>query len=199
MTQEAEYREYILPKSAETYILSQLVNGGVLGNLLRDLKNLSTAKKITCLREGLSIDALEDYEWGNPPDGYGHTIGWLVTKIQTFLELDKERVVLLQHRLAIPSDPWIKSTGTQINSFKEEVYLSIYAEERKQTEYIRQRIKDAETEPVFIGIMSTLPKGLTVLPKELDENTLGNLASRTEHLIVGAYDGCGYIISSLDK
>ena len=195
MAGDAKCREYILPVSADKYILDRLDNGGILGKLLREKKNIPMAEKVTYMPEGLNVDALEDYGWGNPPDGYGYTMEWLIVKIQKFLSLSEKRIILLQHRFAKPSDPWIERTGTQINSFNDEVYLSISSEQGKQVDYIEERISDAET-PFFIGIMSSLPNEIELLPKELDEATLLYLVKQTEHLIVGAYDGCGYIICS---
>lgn len=191
-------REYILPESSNKYILCRLENCGYLGKLLREVKNVPTAKKVTYLREGISNNALEDYEWGNPPNGYGHTLEWLVAKSKDFLMLGKERIILLQHSLAKPSDPWIEKTRTRIISFKDEVYLDIYAEEGRRMDYIGQRIRDAET-PFFIGIMSSLPEEIELLPKELNEATFLYLVKQTKHLIVGAYDGCGYILCSFNK
>jgi hypothetical protein len=198
MVKNNNCREHVLPESANKYILDQLDNSGLLGKLLREEKNVQKAKKVTYLREGISDNALEDYEWGNPPNGYGHTLEWLVAKSKDFLVLGKKRIILLQHRLAKPSDPWFEKTGTRITSFKEEVYLDIYAEEVKQADYIRQRIREADAH-FFIGVMSSLPEGIELLPKKLDEATLLNLVKQTEHLIVGAYDGCGYILCSFDK
>jgi hypothetical protein len=97
---------------------------------------------------------------------------------------------------AEPNDPWIKEKRPQVFSFKSEVYHYLTSDTREQDEII-QTLRLANGYP-SIGILTSLGEDQPRIEtgQEVDEDILVQLAARTRHLLLGAYDNEAFLVWS---
>jgi hypothetical protein len=207
------YREFNLGDEGIKYIRKCLINGKTLANYLIRTCNLERGKLITFLPTDTNEEAVKQFTTGGKlkeeglkeeiikPEGSKltkvptpNTDLWLVSIIRSFLTTDVKRLCIFENALAKPSDPWLSSKKMPVFTFHEEVYhflLGTDAENEKIGETIR-----IATSHLFIGVMTSVPQetGFSLGGGEITSQELIGFAEKTEKIIVGAYDGEGYLI-----
>ena len=128
-----------------------------------------------------------------------NTDSLLTETISEYLNANKGRIVILEDAMARPSDPCMKTVKkTTWRAFHDEVYYFLKCPDCSHTQ-VGQALKDAQsTYPVLLGAMITLPheQRFIIGQGNLTSKALKTVADYTEHIIVGAYDGEGYVIWS---
>ncbi|MBI1923433.1 hypothetical protein HYR99_04195 [Candidatus Poribacteria bacterium] len=191
------YREVSLPTEANKYIRECLEDGNSLAKHLLTQLERESGRVVTFLPHGVAPGTTQQFKSGGVTSAK-ESESWLVTLIQASLSRGEGCLCFLENALARPSDPILSSSKTRILIFRDEIYHFL-SERDVESEKIRQTIRRAESPHLFIGIVTSLPKErsfpyearkVTITSDEL----LRDLAERTEKIVVGAYDGEGYLV-----
>jgi hypothetical protein len=214
----AGYREICLGEEGIEYIKTCLSGGKTLANLLLQAVDSAAGKIITFLPSDISEETANQFTSGGklkedltPKKEMiksdeskltivrtANTDFWLRSNIHLFLTSKDRPLCIFEDDLAKPTDPWLSSEKMQIFTLDDEVYhflLSVDAEDEK----IDQAIGKASSY-LFVGVMTSVPHE-TAFPRRRQVITLEDLrtfSERTEKIVVGAYDGEGYLIWSKD-
>ena len=117
-------------------------------------------------------------------------------KVQQYLAEAQNRICVLENALASANDPVLRKLQTKYATYDNEVYHLLFQEDA-QEERILQTIKLAKSIPAFIGVLSTWQEGpLDTSRSVLSLGHLQSIANNARKLIIGAYDGEGYLIWS---
>jgi hypothetical protein len=193
-----QYREYQLPLWIVPHIIEDLYMIGDLAQKVLEYKDIQTSTRTTFVPNDWDEKTIER-DYLNIDTSRSITLSWLSRKVQEFVFLGDDHIVISEDPSAHPSDSWIKKKKVPIISFKNEVLYEVYGKSAESLEYIEQRIRIAEGASYLFGIMSSLPKSYLPLAATIDENIIELLAKRCESMFVSAFDGTGYIICSFDK
>jgi hypothetical protein len=121
-------------------------------------------------------------------------LAWI---IREYLQANMGRVVVFEDAMATPSDPCMRTVKkTAWRAFDNEVYYILRSRDSVDSK-ISQAIRDAKSAyPGLIGAMTAMPEiqSFAIARRKLTLDKLRDLGDRTERIIVGAYDGEGYLI-----
>jgi hypothetical protein len=120
-----------------------------------------------------------------------NTDALLGVEIRTFLDAGKERLCIFEDASAEPSDPFLKFIDTRFLTFERSVYHVICPDD--SDEQILKTIGRAHSW-LFIGVMTSGPLEWEISSRPvltLDEIRI--FAENSVRIILGAYDGEGYI------
>jgi hypothetical protein len=215
--------EIRLGPEAIEYIKDRLAQGKTLASLLLERRDLDGGEVVTFLPSNADLERISNFSQGGvlptpPPETHQHyttpdgtktvlvpvpgTSSHLVTTIQEFLKQGEGRICLFESAVARPTDGFLSSPNAQdlrVLTFEENVYYFL-TEDDLDREKINKTVSYAISYLV-IGVFAQLSKEDQFLPIEQQitrgEITLDDLkllAERTEKIIVGAYDGEGYLI-----
>jgi hypothetical protein len=97
-----------------------------------------------------------------------------------------------------PTDPWIQSEDGRIKNLDDEVYYVLDEKDANDEEKIARTVRDAQSGWHFVGVMSLPPRNgrLSGGGRNLSADDLRALAERAVVILVGAYDGEGYLVWS---
>jgi hypothetical protein len=115
--------------------------------------------------------------------------------IATYLHRPGRRYAVFEHALARPTDPWLETANVKFFYCQAEVYLFLTVSDDSLATIIKA--KRAAQTYVFTGVLvagEDLPD--LTSGQVVDTDVLQLLAARTEHIIVGAYDGEGELVWS---
>ncbi len=208
--------ETVLGNEAISYIKDRLSNGQTLAKFLLANSDLDSGKVVTFLPPSANHSRVRDFKRGGllptrPESEWIHAIGpigqqfvmkpvpkadeGLVRVIQNFLKSSKAHLCIFENSLARPSDPYLKELLSSMLILGEEVYHLLKSEDADE-KTIRNTVSEARSY-LEIGAMTstTLPDQLFT-KKEITANELKTLALNTQNIVVGAYDGEGYLIWS---
>lgn len=121
---------------------------------------------------------------------------WLTSIIMNFIKTKNKSMCVFENTLAKPSDPWLMKRKTKILTFNNSVYHFINSENTSEKE-IQNTIREASaTYPPLIGIMTTVDAKAHKLNDgdKIDLELLKLIVQGTKKIIIGAYDGEGYLI-----
>jgi hypothetical protein len=189
------YREIELGDSAVTYLQNCLEQGNSLSAKVRT-SFLLVKGRITTL---LPQDAPRDTPLGDSTCVPGHcdeSDSWVEEKVSLFLQSGQDRLVVLEDASARRGDPFVSRYGRGVRFLGDEVYHVLEA-----TDSERQVISDvmARTRGYLqLGFMISQahvaePAADSV---EWSNDIIVDLATATEKIIAGAYDGEGFLIWS---
>jgi hypothetical protein len=128
---------------------------------------------------------------------------WLIDNIQKFFNSDGEQFCIFENALARPLDTWLSRAKSIFFTCDQEVYHFLWNYSDK--EKIVQTLKEATYAfpPLIAGLISLKKNdGATISTdrwktlKKISPDDLAILAENTKKIIVGAYDGEGYVIWS---
>lgn len=211
-------QERTLGVEAIEYIYSCLAKGKTFASYLSTL-NLKKGRVITFLPIEVSEEVAKQFELGGklpvpPPKAHISFTSedgskWrmapkpninlcLVEIIQKFLTKGQEHICIFEDALAKPSDPYMVSSTVPWLAFNDEVYYFLSWRDTDSRK-IEQVIKEASNVyPPTIGAMISVPdsREFTFEERKITIDQLKILAERTEKIIIGAYDGEGYLIWS---
>ena len=207
--------KYTLGSEAIEYIKNILSDSHTLAKYLLESLDLGAGIVITFLPPGLSKKEITDFEAGvmpMPPESEwryfnyedGRTVRVMpvtvldrdmILLIQNFLEEDAERLCIFENWLFHPSDSVVSQFKSRLLFFESEVYHVLFGG-HVEVSRIKETIKEAHSIPIFIGALTSM-SGMSAAfqrKKSLSSDQIKMLAAQTQKIIVGAYDGEGYLI-----
>lgn len=194
---ETHYQEARFPKGAQQYIRECLEEGNSLARHLLTQLDPDSGTVSAFLPPHVAPDSATRFRYG----GIAHaeeSEACLITLVQAFLSRRERRLCLFENALAQPHDPVLASAETRLCIFKDEVYHFL-SEQDNDSQKIRQTIRAAASPYLCIGVLTSLPQESQILCETqrvilTSDEVLRGLAERAETIVVGAYDGEGYLI-----
>jgi len=124
-----------------------------------------------------------------------NTNAFLVNMIREYLQKAKDNICIFENIIASKSDPWLESKKDNLFFYKDEVY-HVVSSKNLSTKYIDQAIHYANSIYHFLGVMSSLPieNQEATENNELSDIEWDIIVRNLKKIIVGAYDGEGYLI-----
>ena len=117
---------------------------------------------------------------------------WLVDEIMQFFKKQAESILLFEDAMARRGDPSLSDQYSEILYRGDEVYAVIRAKGATEN-HIRTTIDETYSIPVFVGILSCPRRAVRCDVQELDQDDIRDIALGTEVMILGAYDGEGFL------
>jgi hypothetical protein len=203
-----------MPPFSIEYIEQRLLDGNALAKAVLDFVPLQQGQVVSCLPQGVALTSLRDFRTGgklpSPPVSEWQstqredetllmipvpsTDDWLAEKVRAFLTGDPERLCIFEDALKRYGDPVLSKVPTRYATFDKEVYHLLLSVDAQQ-ERILKAIRTARSIPTFIGVMT---KWVGSAPNShhtsISSSTIRSLAERAEKIIVGAFDGEGYLV-----
>lgn len=190
---------------ASFYTKEVLAQGHTLSHLIAKHFDLMEWQAVSFVPEDLPDAAMNKFNFGSnlPSKVIRKAVSdWVVELLTGCSYL----ALIVENALAQPSDLWLSSTHVNTIVFENEVYhyCSIPEAEAVQTkdtfsEVVSKTITTAENAyPPVVGVVSARNDRLCVRPEGkfsvLEREELVTIATNACHIIVGAYDGEGYLI-----
>ena len=212
-----KYKEIILGYTAIGYIRECLSYGLTLSKYISESVDLDTGQVMTAFPEDANLRTIYKLEYGGIlptlPESEWHRVtgkdgsesiivpkypftSYVVFTIRSFLESDTERICIFEDAVARPNDSALKRRKSHFVTLQDEVYDLLTKRESSDRD-IEQAIKETGYDhPPLICAMTSLPceEHGFLARQEITSEILRVLAERTEKIIVGAYDGEGYLI-----
>lgn len=210
-------QEVVLSSAGLKYVRECLSSGKELSSSLLEALDLVSGKLSTFLPPGVASEEVNEFFVGGKlpqPSDEKHTTvrlwneqlkavpkpsldGVLISIVEAHLKSGSGALCIFENALASPRDSWLKCTEIQTVTSESSVYHFL-TPERMDRDLIELTVKKAKSiRPPLIGVLVRFPK-----PSGFQsEGSLGlaefrKIAGQTEKLIVGAYDGEGYLIWS---
>jgi len=216
-----QLKQYDLDGRAIAYIRYALGEGFSLAHFLLNRQDLEQGHVITYLPENLSEEQLYNFHLGGklpvPPDAVFRTLdslgrairiepipstclSHLVFVIRDYLRKDRHAIAVFQDGLAEATDKWVTTNrDTHIIIADGRVYHLLTTEDA-EPEKIEHVVRTAETiYPPLIGVMAVvetelLERWLADRVVEVSREELSILAAQSDQMVIGAYDGEGYLL-----
>lgn len=217
------YNRIRLAPEAIEYIKDRLADGKTLARFLLEKRDLNRGEVVTFLPPYANLERIGNFSWGGvlptppsethqhytTPDGtktvmvpVPNTRPHLVWMIQEFLKQGEGQLCLFESAVASPTYGFLASPDAQdlrVLTFEDDVYY-LLTEDDLDLRRIEKTVRYA-TSYLVIGVLARLPQEENFLPVKSTRATIVRselelLAQRTEKIIVGAYDGEGYLIWS---
>jgi hypothetical protein len=212
-----DIQEIELGSEGIEYVRETLAHGKELSQCLLRILDLESGKLKTFLPPGIAPESVNQFSFGGklPPTGKRTTVRlWggreyeaveipnvndvPISIIAAHLESCATAFCIFENALSSAGDGWLKKTPVQTVTCGSSVYHFLTA---RQTELglIETTLKRAKSiSPPTLGVLSRFSNGSRLDPRlgtiELAE--LEKIGEQSEKLIVGAYDGEGYLIWS---
>jgi len=206
--------EQHLPHFAIDYVERSLLDGNALAKAVLELVPLRQGQVVTCLPKGVVPISLQDFRIGGklPPPPVSDwrstqredetllmipvptTDDWLVENVKTFLQGGANRVCVFEDSLKRLGDPILREVTTRYATFDKEIYHLLLGADVQAKEILKV-IRTARSIPTFVGVLTEWPSGVqSSHPSSLLPATVRALAQTAHKLIIGAFDGEGYLI-----
>lgn len=178
---------------AITYIRSCLSEGDTISTYLLNLP-LENGRVATHLPTTISPAASRRFKVGGVTTR-SETEPALVAFILAYLRGQRKRYAVFE-ALERPGDAPLSSSKAQFFIHEDEIYYFLTPQERDPTK-VASTVRAARSYP-FIGVLTSIPEDEPDIRAgyELTADILERLAMRTEHILIGAYDGEGELIWS---
>ncbi len=209
-------REINLAPSAIGYVRDALADGLTLSKHMLAELDVSAGRVTTGVPEDANMEFIERFQYGGllppPPeaewrrgvgkDGRGFIImpqrsytGYVVSTVRSFLEGATHRLCILENGVFRASDPFIQRGRPNVVTVQEEVYHLLVGSGHPD-ETVGRVIREAGFGfPPPVGALTSLPVGHPFFDEgHIASEDLRTMAARTEKIVVGAYDGEGYLI-----
>lgn len=214
------YREIALGLEANAYMQKRMADGKTLAKYLLQRSDLSIGRVMTFVPPDVEVKKGEliNFEHGQllpepPPETHmrqleddgsitrivpiPNTNALLTQMIQGFLMKRSGHICIMEEGVFERSSPCVASFTVPWLASDEKLYYILTC--TNSEDEIEQVIKKAHNfYPGLIGVMTSLPEGhhLALEAKKITPEELKLLAERAEKIILGAYDGEGYLIWS---
>lgn len=215
----SDYRRFDLGPEAIEYVREHLTYGSTLGKYLLSEKNLDKSTVITFLPQDVDVDQVSQFKAGgkvNPlhpevhyfvtEDGSrfrmelkGNSFSHLAAVLAQFLRGNANRLCVIEEPLMRPGDPGFPDGGRSIvKTLNDEIYYLLSGFGNIDKRAIQDVVGKADRGFHFVCAMTSVPDGDMDLwrGRQITPKTLQKLARGTESIVVGAYDGEGYLIWS---
>jgi hypothetical protein len=212
----SNWKEVKLGLDAVEYVREYLLKGHTLSECLLQRHDLFQGAVFACVPSSVSDRTAENFRDGpllpepkpqthirqRNKDGSTVTLipvpntdNILAEIIKTFLERTKVGACVFEEAAARPSDPCMSSSTTAWIEYNDEVYYFLLHSDATLGK-IQQAIRQAASVyPGLIGVMTRMPDPeFSSRRKRITASGLRELARNTEKIIIGAYDGEGYLI-----
>lgn len=209
------YREIILGIESINYVRQHLATGLTLSTHVLQTIDLNTGQVATGMPEDMVWGKLYDFDHGGilasesksipikrmeTEDGkhfvmkrIPRAFSFTLDTVERFLRDDVKNILILENANARPTDPVLKRSKSTILTFHNEVYHLIIGKPSKED--IRRSIVESESLWTLVGFMTSLPTEADFpSTKELSLDMIGLLAENTQKILIGAYDGEGFLI-----
>lgn len=213
-----KFQEFTLGVDAAKYMRECLLDGHTLAKYLFERLDVDSGRVITFFPPGVDTEIVKQaFRHGGvlpepPPETHviysngrrmvpiPNTNDGLIERIRDYLCGGKGRFCIFEEAYARPSDPAMLTKHVPFLILNEEIY---YFLSWKDIDYnkIKQAINAAGNfYPGLIGALTELPEKqeLNFENKIISSEQLHILAKRAEKIIIGAYDGEGYLIWNKD-
>ena len=212
-----KYKEIALTEpKAVAYIREHLGYGHTLSSYFLEKVDLQTGYVTTGLPGNANLEKVYNFKYGGilptaPESEWRRVIGkdgrkfvmvptprffsYTVEIISSFLKGGAGRICILENATNKPTDPVLQKYQSIIWTHQDEIYHILGREDYSNKE-IEKIINEAEALWTFVGFMTYMPSKEFLISSryEIPLEELKALAERTEKVIVGAYDGEGYLI-----
>ena len=210
------YREVVLGSEGVEYLVDRLREGQTLardlarrgdlerGALTTFVPLTATPQQILNFRDGIHAEPpAETHVVVTQDDGRRsrlvpkpNTDSKLVALLSSFLMLNHSRVCLFENASAEPGHEWLKRADVQIVTHDSEVYHPLTSS-MNEPDAILKVIRVSRSW-LFIGALTSVARGFKIdrETRKLSREDLSLLADRTERIVVGAYDGEGFLLWS---
>ena len=209
-----EYKQIILGEVALYYVKKHLSHGLTLTKYVRVNVDLDAGQVIVGFPENANLKEINNFESGGflptaPEEDWVHLgrdgkkstmvpvsldLLYVTDTINAFLADGEGKICVFENRNAKPEYPWLKSCQSHIWVSKNEVY-HVLSKELLFANAIERTILEARSLWTFVGYLTSFPDAKQNFPKsEVTDELLLILAKRVEKIIVGAYDGEGFLI-----
>jgi hypothetical protein len=193
--------EYPLGNEAREYVAARLADGKTLSqHVSRHLDEFTCF--YTFLPEGRSREDVTDFDAGGKLSVRGtssaepirNTDGIAVGVIHAHLERAPQHVCVLENALFLKHDVAVRNMGN-VMFCEEEVYHLLSPQDSREA--LGRLLRSAMSIPQFVGVLSTNPGGsLLGTQTEIGSDVLRRLAGAASAVLVGAYDGEGYVFAA---
>ena len=190
----SSYKKLTLTEPAKRYLAGRLGVGGLLAKFLLRHVDLTEGEVFTFLPADSKPHRIQDFSNGGVAKAK-ESVSCLVGLIREFLRSDSRKVVLFEDELARKGDPCVAKFGTRM-MFHGDVIYHYLTHEDLEPERIAWTIIQADSPHLFIAVMTTTPPLRSPFGKstEIRTNMLRILAKAADQIVVGAYDGEGFLI-----
>lgn len=206
--------EQALPPFAIDYVEQCLLDGNALAKAVLEVVPLREGRVLTCLPKGVAPTSLQDFRTGGklpppPVSEWRHierqdetllmipvspTNDWLVEHIKRFLRGGAKRICVFEDALKRVGDPVLHDLSTRYATFGKEIYHLILDSDAED-ERILKVMRSARSVPTFIGALTRWRGELPTSHRiSLAPATIHALAQAVDKLVIGAFDGEGYLI-----
>jgi hypothetical protein len=204
-----------LGTEALLYMKEHLADGRAFSQFLLQTHNLDKGSVITFLPPGTSSEVSIQFTTGGKlphlskesekeitsDDGSRwrmvpkpDTSAQLVGIMQNFLLNDQWNVAVFEDASAAPTDPWLSSAGTRLLTYDDEVFHCLGSVDANEPERILNTIDVARSWRFVAALTCVQRATFAERTQKLDREELQTLAQEAKIIIVGAYDGEGYLV-----
>ena len=209
-------KKFVLGSEAIDYVRKCLEAGNKLAELVLEDVELEKGNVITFFPSFVKKKELNKFDiggklsqpfkaqWINRENGVSipsSIDNYLVSKIKNNLTNFKNGLCVFEDFLANPKDPCLSNKRNSIYVYKNDVYYFLFAQDVTK-EKINQIIKWSSALPIHLGyIISDLKNNDFIMTSNKENTNLSKselkiIVKRIKRIIVGAYDGEGYLIWS---
>ncbi|HEV2826949.1 MAG TPA: hypothetical protein VGW76_05050 [Pyrinomonadaceae bacterium] len=198
------FKKIELGSEGVEYVKRQLTLGHTLAKSLLASHDIGTGRVFTILPASTDDAAAKDFESGgklpslfSPNDNDSNlepvpnTDSYLVDQVRTFLHEGNDRACVFEDASAAPGDPYLRNIETRISTMNQEVYHLLCPADISNDKILKT-IRLARSW-LFIGVMTYSSTDLCSGREPLTLQELTWLAQRAEKIVIGAYDGEGYL------
>jgi hypothetical protein len=191
------------------YVRRRLSGGKALSRHLLAGQNLDGGSVVACIPAEADPERTEQFDVGHaresPEDSVAFTSAsgtrWrmtrkpnadakLVDSIAAFLGEATDALCIFEHGLARRTDPFLERASFKVAFYGDEVYP--FAAAGDDHVRIGDAIRGATT--AYPPLVGALTHGDLSTRADLGQTALASIAATAERIIVGAYDGEGYVI-----
>lgn len=197
-----------LDGKAVEYVEEQLLLGNTLARYILKEQDLKNGNVITFLPSGTNQNELMNFKEGILKEPSERILlknssvmvpkpnmdNELTQIIEDYLKNKKNSICIFEDALLRPKDPVVSKIDTDILIINEEIYHFVSGNNINR-EKIKKTVRRASSW-LFIAILVSCLHEISVLHKNgpIKQSDLLILAKRVDKIIIGAYDGEGYLI-----
>ncbi len=211
-----DLEEITLGQEAIDYVTEALRDGGELSAMLEKTLRLEAGSVMTYLPAGTARSSIKEFRSSGILASSAAVVRTVAerhtpARISPILNLDRSSLAsivtdhlrsapsalcLFENRLAKPSDPWLRHSKLHNLFLGISVCHYLTSTDSSDTDLVRLTIsKSRSIRPPLLGLLTRLADGAaTGQTAGVDGNDIKAIVSHIEKLVVGAYDGEGFIV-----
>jgi hypothetical protein len=209
------YKRIKLPQDSIKFLRSRLLDGKTLAKLISQNQCFNGGQVTTLIPKWLKIAEkdLKDFETGILPDPPPEThmkveggiavpipddiFPFLINEICEFLNGDRGNICIFEEGLALPSDTYFKHLSLPYSLLGNEIYYYVSRDDIDNKIVDKVVWQARNFYPGLIGVMTHVSAESFLEEGKISLDHLRTLADNAEKIILGAYDGEGYLLMDL--